>query len=196
VTYQIFISFLVYTTITAFTPGPNNILALSATSNFGIKKSKHLLLGICLGFFCVMLLCGIFSFALASILPKVTNVMKYVGAIYIIWLAWHVLKSKPSYSNETSGNSSFLSGFLLQFVNVKIILYGITALGSFVFPFYSSSYIILGFIVLLSIIGSMGTLSWAFMGSIFRATFNKHYKILNIVMALLLLQSAISLVFY
>jgi len=195
VTYQMFISFLVYTTITAFTPGPNNILALSATSNFGIKKSKNLLLGICLGFFCVMLLCGVFSLALASILPKVTGVMKYVGAVYILWLAWHVLKSKPSHSDHDGGNMTFLGGFLLQFINVKIILYGITALGSFIFPFYDSFIIIFGFILLLSLIGNTGTLAWGYMGSIFRATFNKHYKILNVVMCLLLVQSAISLVF-
>ena len=45
--------------------------------------------------------------------------MKYIGAAYILWLAIHIVFSKPSTENAEQ-SESFLKGFMLQFVNVKI----------------------------------------------------------------------------
>lgn len=36
--------------ICSFTPGPGNILALNTTSTYGWKRSRTLILGICLGY--------------------------------------------------------------------------------------------------------------------------------------------------
>ena len=53
--------------------------------------------------------------------------MKYIGAAYILWLAIHIAFSKPSTENAEQ-SASFLKGFMLQFVNVKIYMFGVTAL--------------------------------------------------------------------
>jgi cysteine/O-acetylserine efflux protein len=46
--------------------------------------------------------------------------MTYIGAAYILWLAWHVVKSKSQYNDESIEEAdSFITGFILQFVNVK-----------------------------------------------------------------------------
>ena len=55
------------------------------------------------------------------------GVMKYIGAAYILWLAIHIVFSKPSTENAEQ-SASFLKGFMLQFVNVKIYMFGVTAL--------------------------------------------------------------------
>ena len=47
--------------------------------------------------------------------------MKYIGAAYILWLAIHIAFSKKT-SENTEQSASFLKGFMLQFVNVKIIV--------------------------------------------------------------------------
>ena len=47
------------------------------------------------------------------------EVLKYIGADYILWLAIHIAFSKPSTENAEQ-SASFLKGFMLQFVNVKI----------------------------------------------------------------------------
>ena len=54
-------------------------------------------------------------------LPNVMEVMKYIGAAYILWLAIHIAFSKKT-SENTEQSASFLKGFMLQFVNVKIIV--------------------------------------------------------------------------
>ena len=73
-----------------------------------------------------------------SLLPGVLGVMKYIGAAYILFLAIHIAVSKlPEEDEEAS--ASFLKGFLLQFVNVKIYRFGITALTGYVTD-YSTSF--------------------------------------------------------
>ena len=193
-TNSIWLSFFSYTVITALSPGPNNILAINATGNYGIKQRKNLLLGIYSGFFCVMVLCGVFSAALASFLPNVIVYMKYLGAIYISWLAYHVAVSKPVELTAGDNPTSFFRGIMLQFVNVKIILWGITAFTGFVLPHYHSPIALFGFILLLSFIGDGATHIWAIAGVAFSGFLKRHWRTANISMAVLLLYSAIRLV--
>ncbi len=44
-------AFWTYTLITALTPGPNNILALSSATSHGFRQSTRVLAGMSLGFF-------------------------------------------------------------------------------------------------------------------------------------------------
>ncbi len=57
-------AFWTYTLITALTPGPNNILALSAATAHGFRQSIRVLAGMSLGFLVVMLLCAGIAFSL------------------------------------------------------------------------------------------------------------------------------------
>ena len=120
-------NFLIYCVINAFTPGPGNILALNTVTNYGYKKGKPLFFGIFAGYYVVQILCAIFVYGVNSLLPNVMGVMKYIGAAYILWLAIHIVFSKPSTENAEQ-SASFLKGFMLQFVNVKIYMFGVTAL--------------------------------------------------------------------
>ena len=58
------------------------------------------------------------------------NILKYVGAAYIAYLAIYVARSKPD--GGESNQMSFMKIFLLEFVNVKIILYAITVYTGYV----------------------------------------------------------------
>ena len=111
-------NFLIYCVINAFTPGPGNILALNTITNYGYKKGKLLFFGIFAGYYVVQILCAIFVYGVNSLLPNVMEVMKYIGAAYILWLAIHMVFSKPSTENAEQ-SASFMKGFMLQFVNVK-----------------------------------------------------------------------------
>ncbi|WP_204988057.1 LysE family transporter [Sporolactobacillus pectinivorans] len=130
-------AFVVYSLINAFTPEPGNILALNAMTNFGWKKGKHLFLGIFFGYYVVQVLCAIFVFGLESLINPIMSVLKYSGAIYILWLAYHIVMSKPDTKTDERP-ASFFIGFILQIVNVKIFLFGITALTGYVSPYYST----------------------------------------------------------
>ena len=105
-------NFLIYCVINAFTPGPGNILALNTVTNYGYKKGKPLFFGIFAGYYVVQILCAIFIYGVNSLLPNAMEVMKYIGAAYILWLAIHIAFSKPSTENAEQ-SASFLKGFRL-----------------------------------------------------------------------------------
>jgi len=188
-------AFLTYTLLTAFTPGPNNIVAMSNTSKYGLKKSMGLIQGICVGFLLVMILCSFFSIMLVKIIPTIKPIMVYLGSAYILWLAWHIVKNSPGENDENIGEpDSFMKGFLLQFVNIKIILYGITAISNFVTPYYNSPLQIGGFTLLITVFGCAGTFTWATFGAVFQKILEKYSIIVNVIMALLLVYCSISLI--
>lgn len=73
-------AFWTYTLITAMTPGPNNILALSSATSHGFRQSTRVLAGMSLGFLIVMLLCAGISFSLAVIDPAAVHLLSWAGA--------------------------------------------------------------------------------------------------------------------
>ena len=187
---SLLLAFLAFTFITAFTPGPNNILALSTGVRRGFRGGLPVILGICAGFLCVMLLCGALVFSLASLSPTFMTAMKYAGCLYIVWLAWHIATSKDS-GNETGAGADFMTGFILQFVNVKIMIYGMTAYSAFIFPWHRSLASLLAGMGVLTLIGAAGVAAWALAGAVLQRFFRAHAALMNAVMALLLLSCLI-----
>lgn len=189
-----FSTFFSYTFLTAYTPGPNNIMSMTNGSRDGFKRSVPFIFGIFSGFIIVMTTCAVFTSLLYEFIPTIRPAMVRLGAAYILWLAWTIWRDEPSKKkNGVTQTNSFLSGMLLQFVNVKIILYGITAMSSYILPNYHGAPKIEFFALILSLIGTSGCICWAFFGASFEKLFNKYRRHLNIIMALLLVYCAVSL---
>ena len=127
------IPFLSYALITAITPGPNTIMSMSNASRRGFRRAFPFNLGIWAGFSLVMLLCTFFCSALSAVLPKMKTPMLCVGAAYMLYLAWKTFTAPPEI-REDERHGSFLSGFLLQFVNPKIYLYCIVSMEAYILP--------------------------------------------------------------
>ena len=79
--------FLIYCFITAYTPGPNNLLSMSNAARLGFRRSIPFNFGITAGFFFVMSICTLFSATLYTLLPKVKFLMQILGAGYLAYLA-------------------------------------------------------------------------------------------------------------
>jgi cysteine/O-acetylserine efflux protein len=189
-----FTAFISYVLLTTFTPGPNNIMSMSNASRYGFKKSIQFNVGIFFGFFIIIALCSSFSVALYSFIPSLKPVMTCIGAVYILWLAWKTYKSKPHDVEENKKRTdTFLSGLALQFINPKVILYGITTVSTFIVPYYKSVFVLAGFSALLAFIGFIATCCWSLFGSVFQKLLFKNDKAINTVMAILLVYCAISL---
>ena len=185
-------SFLIYSVINAFTPGPGNILALNTVTNYGYKKGRPLFWGIFAGYYVVQGICAVFVFGVSTFLPDVLGIMKYIGAAYILWLAVHIAFSRP-YTNSAEKSASFLKGFLLQFVNVKIYLFGITALTGYITDYSASLRVLLLFEFIIATIGTTATLTWIGMGVLIQNIYQKHYKAINVILALVLLECVYSM---
>lgn len=186
-------SFLTYALITTFTPGPNNIMSLSNASRLGVRRSLPFTFGVFAGFSIVMLLSTLLSTALYSVLPAIKTPMLFVGAAYLLYLAWKTYKSTGVHE-ESSLKSGFWSGLLLQFINPKGIVYAIVSMETFIIPYYHGQTLaLIGIALLMSALCLASTVSWAVFGSVFKLLFSKYRKTTNIVMALLLVYCAVSL---
>lgn len=187
-------AFISYVIITIFTPGPNTIMSMTNAAHYGLKKSYPFNIGIFVGFFIIMMLCSFFSVALFRFIPSIKPVMTYIGAAYILWLAWKIYNNKPHAVEENKSNTAtFRSGLLLQFFNIKVILFGITVVSTFIIPYYNSWVDLSAFSALLALISLSATFCWAIFGSIFQKILVKHEKSFNIIMSLLLVYCAVSL---
>ena len=185
-------NFFIYSVINAFTPGPGNVLALNTVTNYGYKKGRPLYWGIFAGYYVVQVICAIFVFGVSTFLPDVLGIMKYLGAAYILWLAIHIAISKPT-TIAVEKSASFLKGFLLQFVNVKIYLFGITALTGYITDYSASLWVLLLFEIIIATIGTIATLTWVGMGVLIQSAYQKYYRIINMILALTLLECVYSM---
>ena len=185
--------FLVYVFVVTFTPGPNNIMAMVNGMRLRYLRMARFLAGIFTGFFIVMLVCGLLNVVLTGLLPSAEHWLKIIGALYMVYLAIHILRSGPPDDSEGENTSrSFKFGFTMQFLNVKVILYGITVFSLFITDTYKDPLTITVFAVLLAAVGFISTSVWAVGGNILRNLVRKNYRIFNFVMAGLLIYTAIA----
>ena len=185
-------NFFIYSVINAFTPGPGYILALNTVTNYGYKKGRPLYWGIFAGYYVVQVICAVFVFGVSTFLPNLLGIMKYIGAAYILWLAVHIALSKPT-TGTVEKSASFLKGFLLQFVNVKIYLFGITALTGYITEYSGSLWVLLLFEIIIATIGTIATLTWIGMGVLIQRAYQKYYRVINIILALTLSECVYSM---
>lgn len=187
-------AFISFVFVATFTPGPNNIMSLSCGIKYGYKNTLRFIFGIVTGFFLVISASTYINLLLYNYLPKIKIFMSILGFAYMIYLAIKVLKSKPHGKNSADDINKFKNGMLLQFLNPKVILYGITVTSNFIIPYYNSGVILLIFSATLALVAFLATSSWALFGSLFQKALDKHYKVFNITMALLLVYSAFSII--
>ena len=186
-------SFLTYAVITAATPGPNNIMSMSNGVRKGFRGALPFNLGILTGFTMVMILCTLFCSLLATLIPKIKTPMLILGAGYMLYLAWEIFRSSGLIEEDYS-RSGFLSGLLLQFINPKIYIYCIMSMEAYILPLYSGQPLtLLLFDLLLSFIGFVFTIAWTVFGSVFQTLFSRHARVVNTILALLLVYCAVSL---
>jgi cysteine/O-acetylserine efflux protein len=186
-------SFLVYCVINAVTPGPGNILALNTVTSYGWKKGKPLLFGIFTGYYIVQILCAVFVYGVNAFLPNIMGIIKYIGAAYILWLAFHIATGKPAIENVQK-SASFTKGFILQFINVKIYMFGITALTGFITPYSTEFIVLLFFGVFIATMGTIATGVWIGIGALLQKLYLKYYRIINIILAITLLECVYSMI--
>lgn len=189
-------SLLIYAFVSSFTPGPNNIMALVFANTYGFRRTIRFCFGVSVGFFILLILSSFFNVVLHNFIPKVETFMAIIGATYLLYLAFIIVKSTGIKEDSSGGKyNSFIAGTLLQFVNPKGVLYAVTAIGTFVLPYYTDVLSLLLFSLLLAFIGLLSSMSWSLFGSVFKKIITTYELQFNILMALLLIYSATTILF-
>lgn len=124
----------------AGTPGPNNAMLTSSGSLWGFRRTVPHMLGISIGFPAMLLAVASGLGALLRDHPAVLTTMRWLGAGYLLYLAWKIATAKPrpkADSPPDTGSSpgrrgplSFLQAALFQWVNPKAWLITLSALAT------------------------------------------------------------------
>ncbi len=159
-------SFLIYCFIVTYTPGPTNVLILSTVQNFGAKKALTFGVGAISGLGLLLWLSAFLNSVLVVLVPKILGIMQVIGCIYMLYLAYQIYHMDISKGSKKQ-ITTFGTGFLMQFVNPKALLFTMTVLPSFVMPYYTSSWMLALFAVVILIIGFTACITWIVSGTVF-----------------------------
>lgn len=116
--------------VSSITPGPNNVMLTASGATFGYRRSVPHMLGICLGVVVMVLLIGAGLGQVFEAEPRIYTLLKYVGAAYLVWLAWKIARAGGVDQGQSGKQPfSFWQAAAFQWVNPKawIMSIGIVA---------------------------------------------------------------------
>jgi threonine/homoserine/homoserine lactone efflux protein len=193
-TLELFIGLFIFAAIAAFTPGPNNALLMAAGVNFGFRRTWPMVLGVTIGFPSMIGLVGLGLGRIFDVYPMLYTALKYVGAAYMLYLAWKIATSKPAGGGTevTGAPLGFLQMCLFQWVNPKGWVMAVTALSSYTLAssYHAGVAFVVGTFVFM---GLTSALTWAGFGAALKNKLNdpRTFRLINIGLATLLVASLV-----
>jgi len=119
--------YITYSFVMSITPGPNNVMLTASGANFGLRRSVPHILGIVTGFVVQLLaVCAGLS-VLFTRWPALQSVLGWVGAAYLVYLGWRMLRLQSARAGAATRPVSFLEAALFQFLNPKAWVMTVTA---------------------------------------------------------------------
>ena len=180
--------------VTAYTPGPNNVVASYSGFNFGITKTLPHILGVTFGFTSLVLFLSIGLINFFKLFPIIQIIIKYLGTIFLLYLAYKIAFSNVSNNIKKENPVKFIETFLFQYLNPKGVSVAIIVVSTYVelgsnYINYATQVVLLAFLF-----SSTSITLWTFIGKFLRkfATNEKFIKYFNYVMSVLLLLSIIT----
>jgi len=195
--FEIFIAVLFFAFSTTITPGPNNVMIMSSGMNYGIQRSLPHFFGICFGFPLMVLLVGLGFGVIFDRFPNLHQLIKVLGVLYLLWLAWHIGTAEPQAIQRGDKKPLTLwQAVLFQWVNAKAWVMATGAVAAFTTvqgsPLLEVAAITLAF--LLMAFPCVGV--WLMFGSLLRKLLKNAlmHRLFNISMALILVLSIVPVI--
>ncbi|MBU0521241.1 MAG: LysE family translocator [Gammaproteobacteria bacterium] len=189
---DLLLGFALFALVTSITPGPNNTMLLASGVNFGFHRTIPHMLGITCGFFVLVLAVGFGLGAVFQTYPLLYTVLRYVGAAYLLYLAWKIAHSGPVSESEKGDSKpiSYLGAAAFQWVNPKAWIMAIGAISTYTpMQGYFTNVIVIAAVFALINLPSVGV--WAGCGILLRNVLKdrRWLRLFNWGMALLLVAS-------
>ena len=172
-----FLIFVSAALLMALTPGPNMIYLISRSLCQGRPAAVMSWFGVALGFTVHMVCAAVGLTALFMAVPLGYEVLKFAGAVYLLWLAWQAVRPgarSPFEARELPAEPPrklFVMGLLTSILNPKVAVFYLSVLPQFISPesgsvlaqslFLGSTQVLIGSTVnLLVALSAAGIASW------------------------------------
>lgn len=190
-TDTVLIALATFCFVSSITPGPNNMMLLASGANFGFRRTLPHLMGVSIGFGAMVLAVGLGVGGIFTTYPALYDVLRFVGAAYMLWLAWRIATA-ASLGEGTTGAQpmTFLQAAAFQWVNPKAWAISLGAITAFVSP----QDFLAGVLIVTAVFSAVNfpcVASWAGFGVVLRRFLNRPWTLraFNVTMAALLVLS-------
>ena len=183
------------------TPGPDMLLILKNTLNHGLARGLHTIAGICTGVLVHVLAVYAGLSVLFNKLPLLFRSLQWLGAAYLLWIAWKLLRSPSPQPQEPKAKPSehfsshaYWEGLITNLINIKVMV----LFSSLLAPLTSEATGLpwrYGLVIIIEAALIWPLFCWSMKGNLARSWFLKHQSHLNRVFGLMLAAFAVHLAF-
>lgn len=158
-----------YSCVMWLTPGPNNVMLTVSGANFGFRRTLPHMLGICCGFALQMVAVCAGLGAIFYRWPHLQDGLRWLGAAYLVWLGWRLLRPAAADPAHVPRPLLFLEAAAFQFLNPKAWVMNLTAATLFL-PRELTAVAAAGYMLLWGVlVPAPCVLVWALFGTSLRA---------------------------
>jgi threonine/homoserine/homoserine lactone efflux protein len=115
-------------------PGPNNTMVTASGATWGFRRTIPHMAGISLGFPAMLLAVSLGLGEMLRALPWLHAALRWIGAAYLLWLAWKIASADPTAEDAGAGGPcplTFLQAALFQWVNPKAWVIAVGAVAAY-----------------------------------------------------------------
>ncbi len=173
------LSLLIFLFPLAYSPGPGNMFFAANGARFGFRATLRANLGYHLATWLVTAAIGLGAYGILAQQPALFQVLKFIGAGYVFYLAWKFLRAGAFNPDLTARVAGFWDGVILLMLNPKA--YVIIAL---MFTQFLGTEVALTQVVLITTVFTLNNLFafslWTLVGAQMAALFQRADRELNI----------------
>lgn len=139
VSFDTLIAFFGIAVLLALTPGPDNLFVLMQSAIWGRRAGIFVVLGLCTGLLGHTAAVALGLAAVFAASPYAFTALKLIGAAYLLYLAWQVLRA-PVHAEEGKrpepmrAAALYRRGIVMNLTNPKVLLFFFAFLPQFTSP--------------------------------------------------------------
>lgn len=189
------LSMAAFALATSITPGPVNLVALSAGARHGLRASLRHVSGATLGFTLLLLLIGLGLHEVLAQWPFLTRAIQWAGVAFLLYVAWRLLIDDGMLDTRPDARGpSLLVGAAMQWLNPKAWLACVAGMGAFAAS--GERALVWQFAAIYFVVCYLSIACWAYAGAFLRHWMREPSRVrfVNRAMAGVLAASAVWLV--
>lgn len=191
--YSLLPTLLLQILVLGYSPGPANIYALTMSLRHNRKQVMVMWLGLLTGFSIAISAMIFLTHYVGLAIGHYVHYLKYIGATYILYLAWNIWRKNGKLEEDSRG-CSFVNGMVVQMTNAKILLFELTVFSTFVLPYSNRILDLYEVAAWLVLAGPGANLAWLLAGGFLRRFSEKYNKQINIASVIALVLCAIYII--
>lgn len=171
ISLDLIVSIAMFAFVTSATPGPNNIMLTASGANFGLWRTLPHVLGILIGMAVLNTLAGVGLGVVFTSFPVLHTLLKWLGTLYLLWLAWKLLRFSAIQGVDGSDQArpfTIIQAAMFQFLNPKAWMMVLSA--NAMFSISGDWYIwsVITIVAVFGVVGGPSIMIWASFGHYIR----------------------------